>query len=81
MEVYTALRHFADSWGLLVMFIGLGAIFVWTLRPGARQAHEEAALQIFRNEDAPKADAEPAPRRGSDTAVQATRPTRPDSMS
>jgi cytochrome c oxidase cbb3-type subunit 4 len=81
METYTALRHFADSWGLLVMFIGLAAIFVWALRPGARQAHEEAAMQIFRNEDAPKADPDPDPRRGSDSAFQATRPARPDSMS
>jgi len=79
MEIYTALRHFADSWGLLVMFIGLGAIYIWALRPGARQAHEEAAMQIFRNEDTPIAD--PAPCRGNGTTLHATRPARSDSVS
>ena len=34
-------------------------------------------MQIFRNEDSPKADADPAPHK----ARQATRPARPDSMS
>jgi cytochrome c oxidase cbb3-type subunit 4 len=54
--VYTALRHFADSWGLLLMFVFFGAVVVWVFRPGGRKVQDEAARQIFRNEDAPKKD-------------------------
>lgn len=56
METYTTLRHFADSWGLLSMFLAFGAVLVWVFRPGARKEQDEAAMQIFRNEDAPKDD-------------------------
>ncbi|MBP2548541.1 cytochrome c oxidase cbb3-type subunit 4 [Neorhizobium galegae] len=43
MEVYTAMRHFADSWGLLAMTLFfLGAVFL-TLRPGAKSLADEAA--------------------------------------
>ena len=54
--VYTALRHFADSWGLLLMFLVFCGVVVWVFRPGARKAQDEAANQIFRNEDAPRKD-------------------------
>jgi len=43
METYTAMRHFADSWGLLVMalfFIGAG---LFAFRPGSKQSADEAA--------------------------------------
>lgn len=43
METYTAMRHFADSWGLLAMalfFIG-AALFVF--RPGSRKLADDAA--------------------------------------
>jgi cytochrome c oxidase cbb3-type subunit 4 len=53
---YTALRHFADSWGLLLMFLVFCAVVAWVFRPGARKTHDEAATQIFRNEDAPRKD-------------------------
>jgi cytochrome c oxidase cbb3-type subunit 4 len=53
---YTALRHFADSWGLLLMFLVFCGVVVWAFRPGARKVHDEAANQIFRNEDAPRKD-------------------------
>lgn len=57
MDTYTALRHFADSWGLLLMVVTFGVMLAWIFRPGSRRAHDEAAQQIFRNEDAPKPDA------------------------
>ena len=47
---YDALRHLADSWGLVL----LGLLFVtcigWALRPGARKHHDHAAHSIL-NED------------------------------
>ena len=43
METYTAMRHFADSWGLLGMTLFFLAVVVFVFRPGARQAAERAA--------------------------------------
>lgn len=48
---YDALRHFADSWGLLAMailFLGLAA---WPFRKGARRRNEEAAMMIFKDDE------------------------------
>jgi cytochrome c oxidase cbb3-type subunit IV len=56
MTDYAALRHFADTWGLLLMVLVFVAVLVWVFRPGARKAQDEAARQIFRNEDTPKKD-------------------------
>lgn len=57
METYTLLRHLADSWGLLSMVIFFAGIALFVFRPGAAQAQDEAAMQIFRNDDHPKDDA------------------------
>jgi cytochrome c oxidase cbb3-type subunit 4 len=43
MEVYTAMRHFADSWGLLVMVLFFTGVVLFAFRPGSRQQAEEAA--------------------------------------
>ncbi len=43
MEIYTAMRQFADSWGLLGMMIFFVGAVVWTLRPGSKKGAEEAA--------------------------------------
>jgi cytochrome c oxidase cbb3-type subunit 4 len=43
METYTAMRHFADSWGLLAMTIFFVGVVFFTFRPGARKAAENAA--------------------------------------
>ncbi|NVP57109.1 MULTISPECIES: cbb3-type cytochrome c oxidase subunit 3 [Rhizobiaceae] len=43
METYTAMRHFADSWGLLAMTIFFVGVVLFTFRPGARKAAENAA--------------------------------------
>ena len=43
METYTAMRHFADSWGLLAMAAFFVGAVVFTLRPGSKQTAKEAA--------------------------------------
>jgi cytochrome c oxidase cbb3-type subunit 4 len=43
METYTALRHFADSWGLLAMALYFVGVVLFTMRPGAKRLAEEAA--------------------------------------
>jgi cytochrome c oxidase cbb3-type subunit 4 len=53
---YGALRGFADSWGLLLMVAVFVVMLVWVFRPGSRKAQDDAARQIFRNEDKPKDD-------------------------
>ena len=53
MDTYGTLRGFADSWGLVFMFLAFVVVLVWVLRPGARKAHDDASKLIFRNEDHP----------------------------
>jgi len=43
MEVYTAMRHFADSWGLLAMTLFFVGVVVFALRPGAGASAQRAA--------------------------------------
>ncbi|MBC7283491.1 cbb3-type cytochrome c oxidase subunit 3 [Hoeflea sp.] len=50
METYTAMRHFADSWGLVFLFVFFVGVILFTLRPGGRKAAEDAA-QIPLKED------------------------------
>lgn len=51
MTFYAALRHFADSWFLIVMF-GMFALFcLWPFRPGSKQRNENAANVIFKDDD------------------------------
>jgi cytochrome c oxidase cbb3-type subunit 4 len=50
-STYDALRHLADSWGLVVMaavFVGFAA---WPFRPGARDSNDAAARIIFESDD------------------------------
>lgn len=54
MDRYTLLRHLADSWALLALFLIFGALIVWVFRPGSRRIHDDIASSIFRNEDKPK---------------------------
>ncbi|RID92845.1 cbb3-type cytochrome c oxidase subunit 3 [Gemmobacter lutimaris] len=61
MDLYTVLRHFADSWMLLFMTLVFVGVVFYAFRPGSRKAQEEAATSIFRNETRPAASAaEPA---------------------
>ena len=48
---YDALRHFADSWGLLFMGVTFLVLIGGTLRRGARQGHERAARSIMEDDD------------------------------
>lgn len=48
---YDALRHFADSYGLLVMAVVWLAFVAWAFRPGARRRSRDAANMIFRDQD------------------------------
>ena len=47
---YDALRHLADSWGLVVMALVFLSFVGWALRPGAKPHHQQAATSIL-NED------------------------------
>jgi cytochrome c oxidase cbb3-type subunit IV len=40
---YDALRHFADTWGLLAMFAIFLIAFVFALRPGAGETYARIA--------------------------------------
>ncbi len=53
MDTYSILREFADSLGLLSLFVIFLGVIVWVWRPGSRKAHEEAAASIFRNDTKP----------------------------
>jgi cytochrome c oxidase cbb3-type subunit 4 len=46
---YDALRHFADSWGLLFMALVFVGVVAWALRPGASY-HDHAAIP-FKHDD------------------------------
>ena len=50
-EFYDLLRHFADSWALLAMFVCFVVLIAWPFRPGARRINEEVARKIFEDED------------------------------
>lgn len=43
METYTAMRQFADSWGLIAMALFFAGAIVFTLRPGGKSQADEAA--------------------------------------
>lgn len=40
---YTFLRHMADSWGLLAMFIFVLGVAVFAFRPGSSRHYRHAA--------------------------------------
>ena len=53
MDTYTLLRQFADSWGLLGMFLFFVGVIVWVFRPGSGRIYEDTAAVPFRNDDHP----------------------------
>lgn len=50
-STYEALRHFADSWGLLGMLLVFTAFAAWPFRPGAHRSNDTAARMIFESDD------------------------------
>ena len=48
---YEGLRHFADSYGLLVMAVIWLGFIGWAFRPGARRRSHDAATSIFEDSD------------------------------
>lgn len=48
---YEALRHFADSWGLLMMTLLFVSFTGWTFRKGASTHHDRAARMIFKDDE------------------------------
>lgn len=53
METYTILRQFADSWGLLAMFLFFAAVILHTFRPGSRAKGKDIAQIPLRHTDHP----------------------------
>ncbi|WP_213982334.1 cbb3-type cytochrome c oxidase subunit 3 [Sphingomonas sp. dw_22] len=51
MSAYDSLRHFADSWGLVMMGVAFLAFTGWAFRPHGRAANDRAANSIFEDED------------------------------
>ena len=49
-STYEALRHIADSWGLLAMVIAFVIFVAWPFRPGARDHNHDAANAIFKDD-------------------------------
>ncbi|MBV1691949.1 cbb3-type cytochrome c oxidase subunit 3 [Novosphingobium sp. G106] len=50
-STYDALRHLADSWGLVVMAAVFLAFAAWPFRPGAGDRNAAAARTIFESDD------------------------------
>ena len=40
---YQSMRSFADSWGLLYMFVVFVGVVLWTFRPGSSKHSKDAA--------------------------------------
>ena len=56
MELYTFLRHLADSWVLLALFLFFVGAFAWSWWPGSRPLHDDAGRVPFRHDDRPLPD-------------------------
>jgi cytochrome c oxidase cbb3-type subunit IV len=48
---YNELRHFADSWGLVMMGVLYLSFVGWTFRKGASMRNEDAANMIFKDDE------------------------------
>jgi cytochrome c oxidase cbb3-type subunit 4 len=48
-SLYDTLRHLADSWFLVVMFLIFLGLAWWPFRPGAKKHNEDAANSIFKD--------------------------------
>lgn len=48
---YDALRHFADSWGLVFMGLVYLTLIGWAFLPRNRNSNRKAATMIFEDRD------------------------------
>ncbi len=48
---YQTLRTFADSWGLLYMFLIFLAVVFWAFRPGSKETSADAANIPFKENE------------------------------
>ena len=48
---YEELRHFADSWGLLLLTLVFVSAILWALRPGARERYRDQAEIPFKYDE------------------------------
>jgi cytochrome c oxidase cbb3-type subunit 4 len=48
MSTYDSMRHFADSWGLLAMFLVFAVVVVRVLMPGVKEKAQDAASIPFK---------------------------------
>ena len=51
MSLYDTLRHFADSYGLVVMVAIFLTLCAWPFRPGGNRHNRAAAHSIFKDEN------------------------------
>ncbi|MCB1387394.1 MAG: cbb3-type cytochrome c oxidase subunit 3 [Nitratireductor sp.] len=51
---YQSMRTFADSWGLLYMFLIFAGAALWVFRPGSKSMSQDAANIPFRETNAPE---------------------------
>jgi cytochrome c oxidase cbb3-type subunit 4 len=49
MTTYDTLRHFADSWGLVAMFVFFVAAVAFVFRPGSKRHYDDAARIPLKN--------------------------------
>lgn len=47
---YNAMRHFADSWGLLGMTIFFVGVIIYVFRPGSKKKADEAKDIPFKDD-------------------------------
>ena len=48
---YETLRHFADSWGLLALFLFFIGAILFVFRPGSRKRAEDAKKIPFKDDE------------------------------
>lgn len=48
---YDAMRHFADTWGLLFLLVFFAGVFAWIFRPGAGKKYEEQSEIPLQEDD------------------------------
>ncbi|QPC42649.1 cbb3-type cytochrome c oxidase subunit 3 [Kaustia mangrovi] len=52
---YDALRHFADTWGLVFLFVIFVGVIAFVFRPGSKKKYErDAQIPLKDNDEDPK---------------------------